>query len=615
MPQLRATRLAYYGVPMLFCVAVHWIALKTWFYGDDFAWLGLRFMIHSPQDLWDVLFGVQAQGTIRTISERLYFLSFSSLFGMNAVPLRIWAFLTQFANIALLMVITRRITGSAWAGFLAATLWTATAALAIPMHWSSAYNEICCAFFILLAFYLFLRTIETGQTKFQILQWIVFLLGFGALELNVMYPALAFLYALCCARSYLKRTLPLFIPSVAFTLFHSFYVPKTNDSVYAMHFDAGILATFSHHWAFALTGWRPSPVDWRPVWLGLVFTIVITAALLGFALVRAKLYDYRGLFFLAWFVVVILPVLPLSQHSSEYYPAIPSIGIAMLAGWALASSKFKAVYALAAVYLALSISEVHSEDRFFYNRARAVKHFIQGLQANSHDDAGKKVLLNGVDKDLFASAFFDDPFRLIGIREIYLTPGSEKSIDPHPEWGGISRYVIANDVMLKALDKNEAVVYAVSFEGIRDITSSYKAMVSAERLLQQRDTVDVGNPIYAERLGPGWYKIEHGSRWMGKSASVKLSGPKTAAEQLSVKGFCPEPVVAKGPITLSFWADGSKLGSATLKRRETFELRFRLPAALVGKDSIVVTGEVSRTLRPPNDPRELGLPFGIFSIH
>ncbi len=615
MPQSRATRLAYYAVPMLFCVAVHWMALKTWFYSDDFAWLGLRFEIHSPHDLWDVLFGVRAQGTIRTISERLYFLSFSSLFGMNAVPLRIWAFLTQFANIALVIVITRRITGSALAGFLAAILWTATAALAIPMHWSSAYNEICCAFFILLAFYLFLRSIETGQTKFQLLQWIVFLLGFGALELNVMYPALAFLYALCCARSYIKRTLPLFIPSVAFTLFHSFYVPKTNDSVYAMHFDAGILATFSNHWAFAMTGWRTSPVDWRPVWLGLVFTIIITAALLGFALVRAKLNDYRGLFFLAWFVVVILPVLPLSQHSSEYYPVIPSIGIAMLAGWALASSKFKAVYALAAVYLALSISEVHSEDRFRYNRARAVKQLVQGLQAHRHDNAGKKVLLNGVDDDLFASGFNDDPFRLIGIQQIYLTPGSEKLLDSHPEWEGISRYTIPLDAALAALDKNEAVVYAVNLEGIQNITSSFTAMVSAERSSQQRDTVDVGNPIYAERLGPGWYKIEQGSRWMAKSASVKLSGPKTAAEQLSVKGFCPEPVVANGPITLNFWADGSQLGSATLKRPEKFELRFRLPAALVGKDTILVMVEVSRTLRPPNDARELGLLFGTFSIH
>src|SRR5947209_14647405 len=119
MLRSRAALVAYYGVPVLFCVAVHWIALKMWFYADDFAWLGLRLEIHSPHDLLDVLFGPRAQGTIRTFSERIYFLAFSSIFGMEALPLRLWTFLTQLVNIALLIRITRRITGSAIAGFLA----------------------------------------------------------------------------------------------------------------------------------------------------------------------------------------------------------------------------------------------------------------------------------------------------------------------------------------------------------------------------------------------------------------------------------------------------------------------------------------------------------------
>ena len=44
------------------------------------------------------------------------------------------------------------------------------------------------------------------------------------------------------------------------------------------------------------------------------------------------------------------------------------------------------------------------------------------------------VLLSGVDNDFFWSGFYDDPFRLIGIKEIYLAPGSEAAIEPHPEW-------------------------------------------------------------------------------------------------------------------------------------------------------------------------------------
>lgn len=141
----RGRRIAYYGLPMLFCLAVHWMALRTWFFADDFAWLGL------PQELewnsiWHVLFAPAAQGTVRTLSERLYFLVFTWLFGIDALPLRIWAFLTQFASIALLIQIARRLTRSEVAGFLAPILWVANSAIAGAIGWSSAYNEIALSF-------------------------------------------------------------------------------------------------------------------------------------------------------------------------------------------------------------------------------------------------------------------------------------------------------------------------------------------------------------------------------------------------------------------------------------------------------------------------------------
>ena len=243
MPHSRAGRVAFYAAPMLFCIAVHWIALKTWFRADDFAWLGLPLDLRPSHNLLDVLFGWRAQGTIRTISERLYFLVFTWMFGLHALPFRLWAFVTQLANIVLVMRITQRITGSALAACLAPVLWSANAGLAIALDWSSAYNEICFAFFLLLAFYLFLRYIDTGRRWYWIAQWVVFLLGFGALELNVMYPAIAAGYALCCARPYFRRTLFLFIPAVLFTALHFLYAPKTTDPNYMLHVDWGIPIT------------------------------------------------------------------------------------------------------------------------------------------------------------------------------------------------------------------------------------------------------------------------------------------------------------------------------------------------------------------------------------
>lgn len=612
-----ATEVAYYAVPMLFCLAVHWIAIKTWFYADDFAWLGLPLEIHSPHDLLEVLFGPRAQGTIRTFSERIYFLAFSSMFGMQALPFRLWAFLTQLANLALLIRITRRITGSALAGFLAPILWSANAALSIALNWSSAYNEICCAFFILLAFYLLLRYIDTGKRKFWIAQWIVFLLGFGALELIVMYPALAAGYALCCARTHLRRTLYLFIPSALFTAFHFAYIPQTTDPVYAMQFDSGIISTLWRYWSFSLGAWRPEKVDWRPIWLGIAVTLVITAALVSFILARIRRDDWRGLFLFAWFFIMILPVLPLTKHVSEYYPTMPVIGLAMLGAWALSSThRLKACYAtLAALYLVISISDVHASDRYFYAGARQMKRLIRGLEATSEEHAGKKVLLSGVNNDLFSFGFWDDPFRLIDVPEIYLAPGSEKTIAPHPEWGGISRFIISAEAAVDALSRNQAVVYNVDPEGIRNVTPVYTAMLTAQLLAQHRDRVDVANPAYAAWLGQGWYKIENGGRWMAKSASVQMSGPRTPGQELYVTGFCPEVVLAKGPLTLTVSADGKPLGTAILKKSDhPFAFHFALPTELVGKYAVEFTVEVNRTFTPKTDPRPLGLIFGTFTI-
>src|SRR5258708_19239899 len=92
-------------------------------------------------------------------------------------------------------------------------LWPANTALITVMTWSSVYNQALCGFFLLLAFYFLLRYIKTGEKRFNRAQWIVFLLGFGALELNVVYPALAAAYTLFCARPYFPRPLLLFIPS------------------------------------------------------------------------------------------------------------------------------------------------------------------------------------------------------------------------------------------------------------------------------------------------------------------------------------------------------------------------------------------------------------------
>ena len=64
-----------------------------------------------------------------------------------------------------------------------------------------------------------LRWVETGSKRWYAAMWIAFLLGFGALELNVVFPALAAgLSAAVCAPRYLPGIAPMFLVSLGYAL-------------------------------------------------------------------------------------------------------------------------------------------------------------------------------------------------------------------------------------------------------------------------------------------------------------------------------------------------------------------------------------------------------------
>ena len=137
----RARAAAAYLLAPLLCLAVWWRVPSFFFRDDDFNWLTL------PQlPLTEALFSPFAQGTVRVLSERLYFLTLASWFGFNAWPFRLVTLLVWFLVLALMQWIGARLTGSRAAGLLAALLWTIALPLALPLGWASAFNQVLIAF-------------------------------------------------------------------------------------------------------------------------------------------------------------------------------------------------------------------------------------------------------------------------------------------------------------------------------------------------------------------------------------------------------------------------------------------------------------------------------------
>lgn len=613
-------RWAYYAAPMVICLYVHWLGLKTWFTADDFAWLSLKLQIHNFHDLMWALFAPLAQGTVRTLSERVYFLLLSSLFGLNALPFRICAFLTQFASIALLTAITRRITRSNLAGFLAPVFWCVHGAMTTAMNWDSAYNELLCGFFLLSAFYFLLNHIESGSRRDLAGLWICFLLGFGALEHIVVFPALAALYSLCLARNYFVKTLPLFLPSIAFALAHFYLIPHTSSTDYQLYFDSSLFSTFGKYWLSATDAFRPGDPIGYTHGIGLALTIALTVSLVGFSLWRLLKDDTRGIFFLGWYVLLLGPVLPLKNHIYDYYLTLPLTGLAMLGAWACSyASSWKPTATLAAAlactYLYVSMFDLRINLRWYYDRARIMKTVVLGVDAAHKAHPNNIIFLAGVGSDLFWTGFGDHPFRAFGIGHVYLTPGTENKISPPPSLDQISGYIAPPGAALDALRRNQAAAYAIGRDGLVDVTAEYISVLATQNPDTAARMIDAGNPLFAGSLGPEWYSLDGGFRWMPKTATLTIAGPSAKGQSLEVSGFFPETIASHGPVRLAVSADSIDLGSTLVdKAGAAFMRKFALPGALVGRPLIHLKITLDHTTRIPGDPRDFGLVFGKFAI-
>lgn len=609
----RWQRALYWAVPPLLCLLVHWHGFESWFRADDFAWLGLGLHRHGLHEYLVALFAPMAQGTIRPLGDRLFFMAGFRLFGLDALPFRAVIFATQFANLALVAWIGARLTGRRAAGFLAAVLWTVSDTMVDPLAWASAYNQVLCGFFILLAFYFLLRYVDTGEARYYRYQWIAFLLGFGAMELNVVYPALAAVYAGLCAPKYLRRVGPLFVPSGLYAAFHLAAAPAGRDPNYVLHFTGGMLRTLVKYWAWSVgpTGfWAPIPL---PGWLIPALVVVVSLGLLAFAAGQGR----TGLFCVAWFAIAIAPVLPLRDHMMEYYPYIPAIGLCWLGGWAFAATwqsggwPRSAALGMVAIYLLIMLPRTLASADWNYRITMRDRDLVEGVAGAHERHPNQTILLDGVDTTLFYNAVLDHSFRLVGIDRVYLTPGSERNIESHPELGDIGAFVLPADVTAKALDADEIEVYDVRAPRLRNITSDY---ASRPRESELPTRVDVGAPLAAPLLGPEWYGPDGNHRWMPRRATVRMAAPQSPGQKLYLRAYYPAGEWSKGAVTVAVSVNSSPLPPQTIPFGGNFELAFSLPDSIVGQPAMQVEVEVSRTFRAGADVRDLGLAFGEIEV-
>ena len=630
------SRLLWMLLAPAICLAAYWRVPFIWFRADDFAWLSLG-DVARESGLTEALFNPGAQGTIRVLSERLYFLILSELFGITSWPFRLIALGTFCLAILLIQILGERLTGSRTAAFWAALLWGISPRLVTPIDWSSAFNELLLTVLVLGAFYARLRWLDTQQARWRWIEAGLFLTGFAVLELVIVYPAIVALHAVTDsqARKFWKSALWMWIPAIGFALLHLLVIPKTDNPIYQIIVDARLPGTlWTYLWLSVGRSWEDlgsgAPIfgfligtGWMAIaeWAALV-------SLTGFAVWKLARRQWLAGFFAGWFLLWLGPVLPLPNHITKYYVTIPLIGLAWLAGWGIdAAWRYRqrhsralalraAVILICGGYLAGSLVEIDiltNFHRFMNDRMRLL---FRATQADLARDPARAVLFLGIgDETWFRGGFGPTMTRLAGVERPYLPPDA-RELDAFAEYDGVPSLGSTATGLQVLLQSGDLRVLEVHDAYVRDVTSSYAPVLAAEARVQQSGPVDVGIPGDA-RVGEGWYQIENGARWSSGHATLLIWAP-SGAKELVASGFVPQnafdAMPSPGPITVSISLDGVSLGKQSVTEAGPFELRYALPEELARDREVELALDVTPTFRTPGDERELGLVFGTFAM-
>ena len=489
----RAASILAWFVPPLLCLAVYHKGLLAWFQADDFLWLGQRWQLQNGASVWRILFKPTIHGTWRPLSERGYFLALSLWFPDNPLPYRMVVFATHFFSLVLLAALVRRLTGSKTTGVLAAVFWALNPNLAGVMVWSSAYMQVLCGLCLLGAFYLLVLWVQEGNPRYYWLQWGVFLTGFLVMETNLVYPALAFTYALVYDRRRVRSILPMFVVSAAYVALHMLFVPKEAHGVYSVHLDLSVFSTLARYWEMAITP-HAAPVflTSRSSVAHAAYLTVFTAALLVPALAAWRRKEWMPIVLWSWFLFPLAPVLPLRDHVTDYYLTLPSIGIGMLAAWAVACAWRKgaatgwAASALALVFLTVSTLDATRRAAWWHSRSEECRQIITSVQTIRRAYPDKLIFLHGLTDQQFWRVFTDGGFAAFGLHNVYPTPEVRNNVMEHPEMFDVRTFFLPPEQVEAAVRNRQAVVFDFQTGVCRNITGLYSAILESRSGSGQR---------------------------------------------------------------------------------------------------------------------------------
>jgi hypothetical protein len=311
----------------------------------------------------------------------------------------------------------------------------------------------------LLSFWLFLRFAETGRAAFYAAQWLTFLLGFGALESIVLYPALIIAWCVLFQRDRLRWAVPMLAGSLVLSWLQVSGPSGGRTDAYALILAPSALAETLFYYGRSAFGAGQS------AWLA----AVIGLPLAGLALCDATKGRLCAVFGWIWFVLGLAPFLPLAHHLSDYYLFFPSAGLALAAAEVTVNQgkrhwAGRAAAAVAVVlWIGVTIPPARRETASNYSESIRARDLVSDLASARVQHPNKIVLLTGIDEAFFNASIGQEMLRVAGLFNVYLAPGDFNA----------EGFSLPADETRRGLRREMIVVYDASASPLRDITLDY----------------------------------------------------------------------------------------------------------------------------------------------
>jgi len=252
----------------------------------------------------------------------LFYWIFWHIFGLSPLPYHLFAWAIHTANVILLFVLLSRIVGSRYGAAVGALLFGFRANFT-DIYWSfGTIFELLALFLMLLAMLAY-----SSEMKFRwklVTAVLLYLLAVKSKEMAITLPALLLLFDISFSRERWTRKLTsLYAVLVLFGLALGYSKLTTIESAsrtapYYMDISALTLGR-GYGWYFDhLYGMKIRWGAWG----------IVSVLLIAFFIYRR---ERRGLFFLGYVYITLLPVIFLVNHRYEFFWYIPFFGISGLA--------------------------------------------------------------------------------------------------------------------------------------------------------------------------------------------------------------------------------------------------------------------------------------------